>query len=278
MAWNGSCGYSKQPKKVPCKAMGGVSLFHGIIALVAIVVIGAVAYLFVSNDTKPMVEKKQPKAEKKAIEVVEPETAEKVVEAKVEPKNVVPPKPRGPNLRDPKLSEEKRFDLYEKTLKEKEIPPETTNRLFRTGVEQVMAGLFSTEVGDMPPPLPPISDFDFVHLKEILDIDNPVLKGDSDGGAEAKEIVAYAKQEFKKYIEKGGEPDDFLQFYHDELTQAYMKREAAYKQVLTVLKEEPESALEYLSLVNATLRERGIKEVQVAPRTLARYGIRLQGN
>lgn len=282
MGWNGSSAATSAAtnKKIakPRKASSGAPMsgaFKGTLALILVLAIGAGAYWFTASDeVKSKVIEKLPKRQiaEVAPDIAEPVEVEESVVV-VEPKKAAPPKPRGPNLRDPKLSEEKRLELYEKTLQEKEIPPESTNRVFRTGLEQVMSWVFTTEVGDMPPPLPPMSDYDFVHLKEILELENPVRETDSEQAAYAKETVDFAKKEFKAFLEKGGEPEDFLEYYHSELQEAYAIRKQAQDSVNKIIAEAPELTGDYIKKVNDSLAEKGIKGVVVPVRTLLKMGL-----
>ena len=175
--------------------------------------------------------------------------------------------------RDPKLSEEGRLAAYAKTLEDSPLPDTSSNRLFRSGIEQMMGWMFTTEVGDMPPPLPRIPDFDLVHLQEILDSKCEIGASDSERQAETKGIVDFAKAELKKYLEKGGSPDAFLKYYHDQLKTAHQHRQIVQDQVMKVLQEEPERAEEFLKEANKGLAEMGIKAVVIPERIRRRLGL-----
>jgi len=285
MAWNGSNNRSSTvggDVSAPRKVGGDVSaprFAKGIIAgLIVVIGAGLAAWWIGRPGTSAPTTDKKPAT--KQIAEVTPQIVTQAVEevAKPEPPKAKPkakpaPKRNTPNLRDPKMSDERREALYEKTLADMPIVPESTNRVFRTGTEQVMGWIFTTDIGDRPPPLPQISDYDLVHMQEILNMENPVRDTDNERAADAKQTVDFAKKELKAYIEKGGDPEEFLQYYHDELQQAYQKRQDAQNQVMMLMKEDPDSALEYMDLVNKSLKEQGIKEVTIAPRTLMRHGI-----
>ena len=235
-------------------------------SLGALVIIGAIVFFALS---KEMPVETATEIQKKTVKVTE------VKPVKVTPKNIEQPKvvDKAPDpkikpapWRNKNLTEEQREEAYVKTLSEKEIPKASTNRLFRTGLEQVMSWVFTTEVGDMPPPLPNISDFDIVHLQEILEIKNNVSDNDTDKQAEAKETVDFAKKELKKYLEKGGDPQEFLAYYHDQLKSAYQERKLAQEEVIKVLRTEPDLADDYLKKVNDQLSQRGIKGVVIPER------------
>lgn len=171
------------------------------------------------------------------------------------------------------LSQEERLEVMEKRLAAQPIPEGTTNRTFRTGLEQVMGWIFTTEVGDMPPPLPNISNFDYVHIEDILNITNTVRETDSEKAADAKRTVDFAKEELRKYLEKGGDPQEFLAYYHAELQAAYKERSLVRSQAMQILKEEPDLALDFLERANKQLEEKGIKPAVIPARVLKRYGI-----
>lgn len=175
--------------------------------------------------------------------------------------------------RNPKVSDEKRLEDYEKSLAKSPLPNTSSNRLFRSGIEQVMGWMFTTEVGDMPPPLPRIPDFDIVHLQEILDSKNEIGESDTEKQADTKETVDFAKAELKKYLEKGGDPDEFLKYYHDQLKTAHQHRQIVQNQVMKVLAEEPERAEEFLKEANKGLAEMGIKAVVIPERIRRRLGL-----
>ena len=209
-----------------------------------------------------------------AKEVTPAKAAKPQAEPEPEPAAAnTPVTPRSESLRDPSLSSEKQEELYVKKLEETPIPEASTNRLFRTALEQVMGWVFSTKLGDMPPPLPPLPDYDLVHLEEILNLRNTVNDTDTDRQANEKEIVDYVKEELKKFIAKGGAPEDFLKYYHDELKSAYAERSMAQERVINIMQEDPAAAMEYMKEANKALAAKGIKGVVLPERTLMRMGI-----
>ena len=225
-----------------------------------------------SADTPP------PKVEKpksKPIAVPKPTPKTKTPETNDAPVATVTP-PKRVAWRDPKLSEEQRLESYEKSLAESPLPNTSSNRLFRSGIEQVMGWIFTTEVGDMPPPLPRIPDFDIVHLQEILDTKNEISESDTEKQADTKNTVDFVKAELKKYLEKGGDPDEFMKYYHDQLKTAHQHRQIVQDQVMKVLQEEPELAEEFLNDANKGLAEMGIKAVVIPERIKQRLGLTSQ--
>ena len=135
---------------------------------------------------------------------------------------------------------------------------------FSTGVEQVMGWIFTTELGDSPPPLPDLSAAERKRIVEILLAKNPVEEGDSEKSAEAKEMVSAAKRELMQYLKQGGDTDDFLTFYRNELVKAQEAREDAKRLVREVAREgDDEMTVQFLKEVNGKLAERGIKAVEL---------------
>ena len=135
---------------------------------------------------------------------------------------------------------------------------------FSTGVEQVMGWIFTTELGDSPPPLPDLSASERKRIVEILLAKNPVEEEDSEKTAEAKEMVSAAKKELMKYLKQGGDMDDFLTFYRNELVKAQEQREDAKRLVRDVAREgDDEMTVQFPKEVNGKLAERGIKAVEL---------------
>jgi hypothetical protein len=172
-----------------------------------------------------------------------------------------------------KTPEERREIRFQK-FKEKELDMTVpSNRVFRTGTEQIMSWIFTTQIGDLPPPLPKIPDSEMAHFAKILMSDNPLKDGDTEFTANAKEMVALAKKEMIDYIEKGGTPEEFLDYYRGQLVQAHEKRKNMRGEVMKVLREEPEIAQQYLDELNKNLSERGIKEIQLSDKQKERLGL-----
>ena len=262
-----------KPRKAAASKGGSSGLFKGIFVGSIIVIAGIVALVVMRpnvEDEEPAEQKAKPKG---GITEVTPSAPSQVRAEPVEEKTK--PEPKEPTLRQQMmgLSEEEKLEVLEKKLAETPIPEESTNRTFRTGLEQVMGWVFTTEVGDAPPPLPNLSNFDLVHIEEILDMTNPVRDTDSDKAADAKETVDFVKKELKKYLEKGGDPQEFLEFYHSELKQAYQERQMVQQQAMQILKEEPDLVFDFLERANQRLGEKGIKAAVIPKRVLMRYGL-----
>ena len=144
------------------------------------------------------------------------------------------------------------------------IPQGYTNRTFTTGVEQLMSWVFSVEVGDMPMPIPPIGEEDREQLAIILVSKNEIKEGDSEMTAFCKEQVDFAKGEMREFIKQGGDPDEFLQYYFNQLRHAFEFRNEAQQQYDDMLAESPELADKFANEVNKLFDEKGIKHILTA--------------
>ena len=185
-----------------------------------------------------------------------------------------PPAVAAPQPPKVQLTREEREEMIAKRIEEN--PPDMvapSNRVFATGAEQVMSWIFMCRLGDPPPLLPKLSTRDLVHIDKILDAPNPVLEGDSERARDAKETVEMAKKELKEFLAKGGDPEEFLEYYHGQLRQAHAEWQEAYRKTLEVARETPEIANDYVDEVNKLLAERGIKPVVLPPKLKERYGI-----
>lgn len=172
-----------------------------------------------------------------------------------------------------KMSAEEKIEYLRERIRNMPIPETPTNRLYATGIEQAMDWIFSCKVGDPPPLLPPMSLFDQMHLAEILIMDNPIRETDSDKAVESKEMMKIAKKEFMKFIKDGGNPDEFLPYYHGQLVAAHDEYAMARQSVVEVIRNEPDIAIDYIKKVNARLSEKGIKNVNVPKKMLDAFGI-----
>ena len=136
-----------------------------------------------------------------------------------------------------------------------------TNRTFSTGTEQLMSWVFTTELGDMPMPIPHLSEEDKQQIASVLIIKNEVKEGDSDRVKDCKQTVDMVKKEMAKFIGEGGDPDEFLQYYQRQLLDAFAYRNEAKNQVQELASEDPELAAQFLSKVNERLESEGIKKI-----------------
>ena len=124
-----------------------------------------------------------------------------------------------------------------------------------------MSWVFTVEPGDPPPPIMPIGIEARKNLAAILISKNEIKDSDSDRVAFSKEQVDRAKKEMAKYIGDGGDPDEFLQYYREELKLAFNKRRDAMEQIEEVAEEDPELAKDLRKKVNEYLESQGIKKI-----------------
>jgi hypothetical protein len=240
----------KKPRKAAKKA-GAPSKGCGLLAAAIVVLVAGIAAWFMwPEETKRDVAEA---AERK----VEMTPAERVShERKKERKS----------SETPKSVEEAMVNLRGREkpeIKLRKLSPEEwlriTNRVFKTGTEQLMSIVFSTEVGEMPMPIPPIGEEDRKNIVSILLSKNEVKDTDSERVKECKENVAYAKKEMIAYIKEGGDPDGFLQYYFQELKSAFELRNEAISQITEVWSENPELGRQFLEKVNEKFTNEGIK-------------------
>lgn len=188
----------------------------------------------------------------------------KPAKAKVLPEEKSAKKPKG----RPKTVEEAVAQVEEApkpVMKMRRLSPEEwdrlTNRTFKTGTEQLMSWVFSTTPGDMPMPIPNISEEDRQNLVSILISKNKIAEKDDEKTAFCKEQVDLAKKEMAKYIGDGGDPDDFLQYYFQELKLAFDKRNDAISTLQETGEEDPELAELMRVEINKKFEEQGIKAI-----------------
>lgn len=137
-----------------------------------------------------------------------------------------------------------------------------TNQVFTTCVEQVMSFLTMVEPGELPMPIPHLDAEDRAELINALISKNEIKEGDSEKVAYAKESVGYLKKEMIKYIKGGGDPDDFLQYYSDQLHQANDTRDEVANMYHEIQETNPEDAERFLEKANKLLEDKGIKVVE----------------
>lgn len=279
--WNGGAGPVGKPK-APVKKAPSPKLIRGALAGLVVALLAGGACWFLTRpapppEKKPVPTVKQPKAPKPTPARVQKPAPAPTTNAVEKPVPVQPP-PASLAWRNKNLTDKQREDAYAKHLAETPLPNTSSNRLFRSGLEQVMGWVFTTEVGSPPPPLPRIPDFDLVHLQEILDSKATINEGDTEKQIDAKTTVDFAKEELKKYLEKGGTPDEFLSYYHDKLKSAFQERQMVQQQAIKVLQESPEMAEEFLKKANEGLAKKGIKAAIIPERIRRRIESQLQNN
>ncbi|MBO5906244.1 MAG: hypothetical protein J6Q84_07490 [Kiritimatiellae bacterium] len=247
----------------------------GIIATAVVVAIGVVVWLAISKDDTQIVtvEKREKKKKDK-----DPAPIEKVlpVEEQKDPRQIEIEKKRA-RLREElaKMTPEEKRDFAMQVIKDRELDlTPTTNKPFRTTTELHLARIFTTEVGERPPPpIPKIPISDIAHLEQILTTGNPIIEGDSEKIQEGKQMVELAKAELREYIKEGGDPESFIDFYYSKLVSAYQERQSYFKEVIKVGAEEPEIVGEFYRQVNESLEKKGIKKLVFPEHVKAKLGL-----
>ena len=264
MGWNGNNGAETKPlarrqnEKKP--ATTSPSLVRGIVAGLIVVVAAALAiYLMTQQDAKP----KEPAPNAPKVEKIS--DVAKSIPSAPQKDPVIEERTRKV-AKIKAMTPEQRLDfLYEEAKKKPLDLTPSTNKVFKTGVEQVMSWIFTTRLGDPPPPLPQLTIFDEVHLAEIIIADNPILETDSERVKDAKETVALAKKELVNFIKEGGDVEEFLTYYRDQLREAHNEYVKAQRKIINAYRdgEDPEVCRVYAEQINAELEEKGIKKFEV---------------
>ena len=258
-------------------------LRYGILSGIAVVVVAVATWLLTAHkgqQGEPPMQKPSTLAAKEAPKAAKrtPKAADKPSAPPVEvPPPPIPKKPTG-NLPAPsKLSDEVRaIKAASLTNTVAAVTNARPEQVFKTATEQVMSFIFNAEVGDMPPPLPTLPRHEMERIEEILNTPNVVKEGDSEDVAAKKQMLEQAKRELKDYMAQGGTPTEFLRFYHEQLKKYYQERQDAQKLVMTMIRDEPEVAGEFMKKVNQRLAERGIKAVHIPKPFLERAGIKAE--
>lgn len=273
MSWN----QMKQDSASGKVSNGGMegTLLKGIIAALIVVACAAGAWWMLKGKEEPTkVPKNQIAKKSSQLEAVKPAAAPKIKEETTVEESVVAKerKERAEKLRS--MTPAQRIDFLFEEAKRKPInlnPPK--GQMYATSTEQVIAMLFTTPLGNTPPPLPPVSIKDEAHLAEILINRVEVKEGDSDKVAEGKRMVQLAKEELKKYIKEGGNIQDFLQYYHGQLVEANNELRMSRQEAMRVVREDPLIAREYINTVNKRLEAKGIKKLNIPPGYLKKFGV-----
>ena len=266
---------AKKRSSKTVKPKGASSNKAKIVMLAGVALIGIVSVFFLMKQ-RPVVEQPLVKEKKQSGVVKEVKPSIPKVE-KVAPVEEAPKVDQEKAARIAKLKamtpEERMQYLFEEAAKKPIDLTPSTNRIFKTGTEQVMSWIFTTELGAMPPPLPRIPIRDEAHMAEILMAKNPILEGDSEKAKEAKQMVELAKKELIKFIKEGGSVDEFFEYYRGELVQAHNEWKESQKSVLQVVREEPDLAADYIREVNDRLSAKGIRPVKLPPKLKEQLGI-----
>jgi len=281
VGWNGSNSGSsavvKDGGRKP-SAKAAPSFKKGIIAGLIVVVGAGIAAFIIGRGRSPSAPQANKAPKSTQIAEVTPQIVTQKVEEVVKPEpSKETPQQKAKRERSAKLkamTPEQRLNyLYEEAKRMPIDLSASTNQAFRTGTEQAMSWIFTTRLGDPPPPLPVFSMRDDAHMAEIILASNPALETDSEKVKDAKFMVEQAKKELIEYIKQGGNVDEFMDYYRGQLILANQRWKDSQKEVMRVLREEPDIAADYVREVNKGLAEKGIKPVMVPTKYKESLGI-----
>jgi hypothetical protein len=127
-----------------------------------------------------------------------------------------------------------------------------------SGAERVLNMVFSSKLGAPPPPIFQIPFKESTNLIEILKRDIIVYDDDTQATIEWKENLAYAKNLLKEYIQQGGEVENFITYYQNELAKAFYERQELQQLYSELLKAgNTEMSDQYFTLANEELAKKG---------------------
>ena len=275
MAWNGSDGAATPHKERKTTPRGWRGIAAGVVIVACAgtalwLMHGHLAYKKGSTpvksgkiaDAKPDLAKRETLPSKDEVEVDSPADVTSIDKGSLEQ----PPKEMSPEEIE---AEERRKDpLYDRHHIVAKMP------LFKEPIEQLMETVFMTELGDMPPMLPAIPEFDEEKFKKVVDKMTPAEDGDTEDDMLAKGVVNQVKRELKKYLDEGGTTSGFLAYYVNELDAAFREREMCKELQMKAMKtEEPDVAREVYLKFNARLAAKGIKTLTLTRRQKEYLGI-----
>jgi hypothetical protein len=242
-----------------------------ILAVIALVVIGAVVALWVQQRAKPA-DVKPPKVAKIESKLRKPAADHPTAVTHVAPKKQID-RQNVPIVTVKPVAAEVTGAVTQTLPVTSAVLPSATETpamdkptpVFKSGTEQVLSWITNTRLGDAPPPLPNLPVFD--NMEAILNSDIVLYDDDSKNVEEIKYNVAHAKQMLKTYIAQGGSPQDFLKYYHNELRKAHNEWMEAQKQGMELYRAGDEKgALTYYEEQNKALQDRGIKPLVIPPK------------
>ena len=133
---------------------------------------------------------------------------------------------------------------------------------YRNSTEHIMSMVFTTGLGEMPLPLPKVSERDKKRMAEILLDKFEILPDDPD--AEEKKTINAVKNALGEHIRNGGDIDEFFSSYHRQLEMAHRERMDARNMVLETAKGgDAALAAELLDKYNRNLESKGIKPINL---------------
>ena len=251
-----------------------------LIALLVVVAILGTVLFMVSSNSKPHQPTPPPVSDGGTIEVHKSEKAlarspEETATTTITEKNSDAPLAEQPIAESdttleqsqstrPKTPEELGLPIHDKEEKKK------IRQAFATSTERIISGFANTKRGYAPPPLLnlPMGE----NLMEILERDIVIYDDDDEKIQKAKENCAALKEELKMYIAEGGTAENFLSWYHNELTKDFNTWKESQMYIVELMKQGMVmEADEYMAKANEALEKAGIRTVTI-PENLRKLG------
>lgn len=279
MAWNGSAG-ATAPKTPPKKAVK-VSAIHGIIALVAVLAIGAIAYLFVAKEEpKPVGEEKRPVK----IKEVEP--------AKTQPAAApaVPEKPKRLTKKGTPIPDRVQPDAHGVLRWPGGLRWVDTNdldivkhpapkRIFKHPSENQIATMLEMDPTKMAPFLvghrPKFGDRFIADFNASLYDDIKINDDDSPEDVELKKAVIETKKELHEAMNRGENIAELMNNAQKELDALCLSYQDIKKEMQKTLKDDAvsdEDAEIFIEAANKILEQKGLTKFSL-PNMARRQGI-----
>ena len=260
MSWNGSGQKESAPAK-PKVAAKKPSPIRGLIAGLVVVAVVCVAYFafFSGNEMVPEKVEKKPTKIKEVKPAAAPKSASEL--QKVE-------KPKKA-LKD--MTPEERFEMRMKHIAEaqkrmKDVPfarPPETNLIFKTSTDQVLAMVADMAEGKDMPPLPLDDNFE---REFVASLKQPIVinKDDSEKVKALKMKVAQLRAELDERASQGEPMVRILKDFQENMVKDYKMRDELRQEVKKMIETDGrETAQQYCNKVNESLRQLGIKEIDM---------------
>ena len=238
-----------------------------IVSVAAFAAIGIGAWLCIPTPEKPSEEiKERPRKVKRPVVSI-PTREENPIE-EVDPKKQIAPGYSQPS--NPNLPRKKWFPTVEEVERARLGPDGKPRKMsiYKSPLEQSLGMLFTTKIGSPPPMLPSIPSISTPEqLQKFFDT---ALEYDKDAPKEVNEnrlLMQQVKDELKQYLEEGGTPEGFVEYYHNELRVAHEEWKTAQKMLIDMSRsgESAEVMRAFRDRANEILAKRGIKPLAVPP-------------
>lgn len=265
MAWNKS-----SEGATPVKPKAKPSPVRGIVAGAAVCILAIGAYFaFFAGGDKPV----EKKAEKKPTVIKEVKPAPAPVAPTNAPPAIDPKKQPHPMYKqptNPKLPKKKYIPTIEEVEKARLGPDGKPRKMsiYKTPIEQALGMIFTTKLGSPPPMLPNIPAFTTEEqLNKFLETTFEYDKDAPQAVNENRILMQQVRDEFKNYLNDGGDIKGFVDYYVGELRASYDQWKTAQKMVVDMAREgeDPATIRAFRDKANEMLTAKGIKELAFPP-------------